>query len=168
MERWKQIDGHEDYLVSSTGKVVSLKRGGKTLKVDVSSGYPRVTLSKEGVTTRYTVHRLVALAFIDNPAVLPMVNHIDGNTANNHVSNLEWCTCRENTVHAFKYNLRGSCEKHSNATRKNAEIHEVCALIESGLKRAAILKVHPNISKACFDDIRSRRTWVRISKHYKW
>lgn len=54
------------------------------------------------------VHRAIALTFIpipekykDIPIEQLQVNHIDGNKTNNDISNLEWCTCKENVHHAI-------------------------------------------------------------------
>jgi len=62
-------------------------------------------LSKGPHRWRTNVHRLVAAAFIPNPEEKPEVNHIDGNKSNNHVSNLEWVTRKENAQHAVAAGL---------------------------------------------------------------
>lgn len=98
-EVWKEIEGYEGlYQVSTEGQVRSLNYNhtGKTkiLQQDTNKkGYKRVRLCKKGEKTKpYSVHRLVALTFLDNPNNLPQVNHKDENPANNAVWNLEWCT----------------------------------------------------------------------------
>ena len=48
------------------------------------------------------LHRIIATAFIDNPDEKPQVNHIDENKLNNDLSNLEWCTERENAIHGTR------------------------------------------------------------------
>lgn len=53
----------------------------------------------------FRVHKLVAETYIPNPYNKPEVNHIDGNKLNNHVSNLEWVTHRENMGHAYTTGL---------------------------------------------------------------
>ena len=67
------------------------------------NGYKIVTLDGE----QLAVHRLVALHFIPNPYQYPQVNHKDGNKANNHVNNLEWCSATLNAQHALETGLRG-------------------------------------------------------------
>lgn len=59
------------------------------------------------------VHRAVALAFIENPYGLSDVNHKDGNKANNHVTNLEWLSRRDNHRHAYRTGLRKPASKHT-------------------------------------------------------
>lgn len=90
---WKEIPNTDGlYLISDDGKVFSV-RSNRLIKNQLSNkGYYRVELNFSGKAEKYSVHRLVAEAFIPNPDNLPEVNHKDENPLNNHVSNLEWCT----------------------------------------------------------------------------
>ena len=56
-----------------------------------NTGYMSVRLKINGVGVHYSVHRLVALAFLENPNNYKEVNHKDENPLNNELSNLEWC-----------------------------------------------------------------------------
>lgn len=102
-EVFKDIPGYEGlYQVSNLGRVKSLNylntKQEKILKFRQNNcGYLYVTLSKNGIAKCYSVHRLVARTFIENPANLPQVNHIDQNKQNNCALNLEWCTVQYNT-----------------------------------------------------------------------
>ena len=90
------------YEVSNHGRVKSLHRGGmRILKIKPNKqGYKQARLQKNGKDKLFSVHRLVATAFIPNPDNLPVVNHIDENPSNNRVDNLEWCTQQHNTQHS--------------------------------------------------------------------
>lgn len=114
MEVWKDIKGYEGlYQVSNMGRVKRLPsiiplpnggirqhaggiltpgRGRKAWK------YEQVALSKNGRVHSFSVHRLVAMAFIPNPLGKQEVNHIDEDIYNNRFDNLEWVTHRENIM----------------------------------------------------------------------
>lgn len=104
-EEWRPIKDFEGlYEVSNLGEVRSLgrcvkanKSGTRFVKDRILSkgnsrnGYLSVVLSKDGKHHCVSVHRLVALAFIQNPNNYREVNHKDENKHNNRVENLEWC-----------------------------------------------------------------------------
>lgn len=123
-EVFKDVLGYEGlYQVSNYGRVKSLKRENifycglrkeflkrpvkeKILSFNKSNrGYLQVCLTKNGKYRTYTVHRMVAIAFIPNKNNKSQVNHKDGNKENNRVDNLEWCSPKENSNHAFKTGL---------------------------------------------------------------
>jgi hypothetical protein len=61
-----------------------------------------VGLRVNGKRTLYYIHRLIAESFIPNPENKRTVNHIDGNTENNDITNLEWATDSENQIHSYR------------------------------------------------------------------
>jgi hypothetical protein len=96
-EIWKDIANYDNYEVSSFGRVRN-KKTGRILKQANMGGYYGVGLSKIKTKT-FQVHRLVAETFIINPQNKAHVNHKDKNSLNNHLSNLEWNTPKENNIH---------------------------------------------------------------------
>lgn len=123
MEVWKDVVGYEGrYQVSNLGNVKSLQRWDclnnrvhrreKNINpTRIDKGYMRVKLYDGNTKKSFSVHRLVAEAFIPNPFKKKQVNHIDGDKTNNNVENLEWCTNKENQIHARKYGLADNCRK---------------------------------------------------------
>lgn len=80
-------------------------------------GYLRVCIEKKV----YSVHRLVAVAFLPACPTKPYVNHIDGNKANNRVENLQWVTHSENISHAYSTGLSTPKRGSSNGASKLTE-----------------------------------------------
>lgn len=126
-EGWLPAPYCADYLVSTYGRVKSLKGKVKILKPVLGRGYLRVDLSKDGKPKHFNVHQLVALAFIPNPNCKREVNHIDGNKLNNYVDNLEWCTQSENIQHAVATGLKAQGEEHGRAKLTNEQVEEIRA-----------------------------------------
>lgn len=100
----KYIEGFDGvYSITDNGNVFN-HRLNRFMKLNENKrGYLRVTLYKEKKYT-FLVHRLVANAYIKNYENKPEVNHMDCDVSNNHFSNLEWCTNKENISHSVKNN----------------------------------------------------------------
>lgn len=96
MEKWLEVSGYPNYEVSSLGRVRNKKRDKFLSQHKNNSGYWSVRLFNKGKFKFFLVHRLVALAFIENPLGLPEVDHIDTNIDNNCLENLRWVTPAEN------------------------------------------------------------------------
>lgn len=102
---YSNIPGFPSYKITPNGEIFSLIQNRPLTPKFKSMGYPYVTLKVDGKRISCGIHRLLALAFLPNPLDLPEVNHIDGNKANNQLSNLEWVSGADNIRHAFKIGL---------------------------------------------------------------
>ncbi|MDR1180946.1 MAG: NUMOD4 motif-containing HNH endonuclease [Bacteroidales bacterium] len=99
-EIWKWVPGYEwFYLVSNKGNIkIHRTNKNKALMTD-HDGYLRVHLYKRGDRKVFSVHRLVAMAFLEKPPEdYTEVNHKDCNRQNNRVENLEWVTRQQNMI----------------------------------------------------------------------
>lgn len=89
----------ENYLISSYGQVKN-KLTNRLLKLQ-DSGYLHIRIRHNGVYTNVRIHRAVCETFNERPEGCDYVNHKDSDKKNNHASNLEWTTQRENVIHSY-------------------------------------------------------------------
>lgn len=165
MLKIKDIKEFKDYTIDTEGNVYS-KRKHKYLKQTINKyGYCKVTLQKDKYKKMYSVHRLVAEAFIPNYNKLPQVNHIDSNKQNNHVANLEWCTAKHNMNEAVRTGLFDNCKKiqKENAVKNNLNKYHILAnevtkkKVAQYDKQNNLLNTYESISEA------SRKTGITIT-----
>lgn len=167
-ETWKDVIGFEGlYQVSNIGRVKSLLFGKYKI---LSSGfcgikrnYEFVTLRKNNNSFLKKIHRLVAEAFIANLDNKPEVNHIDGDTKNNNINNLEWVTSKENKKHAINHGLFTKRMMPRKIIRidKNGIEKEYESLNEASIEN--------NINVACVWEVcRNNNKYRHTAGGYKW
>lgn len=160
-ELWKDLKEAPGYQISNMGRVKTLNKFGEEgrhylLKLRHSrvGSYLKADLDKYKI--RPSVHRLVAIYFIENPENKPFVNHIDGNKQNNHWQNLEWTTRKENQLHAV--NVLNVVKKKTEVLKKE-QVLEI--LNSSDTVQSLCLKY--NVSFTTIWSIKIGRTWNSVT-----
>lgn len=197
IEEWKSIVGWEGwYSISNLGRVRRDKGTKKSIgnyfikPAKTNNGYFRVTLTRPGYRCRYSIHRLVLIAFYGDSDLVS--NHIDGNKENNRVCNLEWVSQAENNRHALRIGLRkqngddnpsrrhperlargnrsGSVvhiekrprgSSHWNSTLNESDINKIREMLANGLKCTKIGKQF-NVSANVILNIKHGKTWRHV------
>ena len=163
MEVWKDIEAHPGYQASSLGRVRTVE--GELLKV-YDGTYKSVYLRKPYARLE-NIHRLVALAFIPNPENKRTVNHIDGDTHNNSIENLEWATQSENIKHF--YTAPCFAEKSALARKAVVDAHIGRQVSEETRKKLHDANVGKSLSsehrKKLSEAKKGKPTWIK-GKHF--
>ena len=154
-EEWKVIKNTNDkYYISNMARVYSLKvnRLLKPWSGVTNGGYYQVSIDYK----YHMLHRLVAQTFIHNPNNYPIINHIDGDKANNRIDNLEWCTTSYNNspenMTNYKSNLNGGNRK------KPVRCVETGVIYKSLTDAAKSVNVgKTQIRRACYGIIQTSR-----------
>lgn len=173
---WKDVVGYEGYYqVSDCGLIKSLERMVKykenhlglrkerILKSNITKGgYVHVTICIDKMNKTVKTHRLVALAFIPNPEGKPSVNHINGIKHDNRVENLEWCTAKENTQHAYRTKLNSGVkgEKSHLSKLKKEDIIKIRLMYKEGLYSQAKLGAKFNVTQSQIYRIVNYINWI--------
>lgn len=178
MEEWRSIKGFEgSYEVSDLGRVRSLDRMvnsahnakrivlGQILRASKEpNGYLRICLSIRNRYKSYSVHRLVAKAFIPNCDNKSQINHKDGDKENNTVPNLEWCTAKENSQHAVTTGLRVNTQRgstHYGSILTESDVLTIRFLKAEGMPPKHIAEIF-DIKSSHLSAIISKRIWKHV------
>jgi len=181
-EVWKDIRAYEGcYQVSSLGQVRRLdtqipfpKRGLQTRKGRLmkstrnSKGYPTIVLCWKSKRKTFSVHALVADAFVIKVPGLTNVNHIDGKACNNSLCNLERVTPSYNQFHAYEKGLKGHGENNGNAKLSENDVKLIKKLLLLP-RTCSDHKLHKKIAEKFSVSVSSikwidkGRTWRRVT-----
>lgn len=163
----KNLDflGFDKYAACTTGKIYSI-RAGRYLKEtnNPRNGYNSLMLAQDGKRETWLVHRLIALAFLDNDQDKPCVNHINGVKTDNRVSNLEWVTYKENSEHMIDMGLKPSCV-NTYRTLSDETAHTICKLIGDSWRNKDIASLL-NVDRQTVANIRLGHVYPDISRQY--
>ena len=167
----KEIPGFPGYYVNTSGEVFSTRTGSwKKRKLQLGDrGYMMVEIrTAEGQPYFKTVHRLVAITFLPNPEDKPCVNHKNGIKTDNNLSNLEWCTYSENTVHAFDSGLiRARGEDNSASTLSQSQVEHVCQLLQDTNLTGKQIRDVTGVCDTVVSKIKRGVAWRHASKNYQ-
>jgi hypothetical protein len=168
-ETWKNITDYPNYNISNYGNVKNIITN-KLLKSSEMGGYKSISLTQNGKRNSFKIHRLVAMAFIDNPDNKSDVNHKDKNKGNNTVSNLEWMTRKENNIHRCQ-DIKIKNNKNKPINRINCNTSEVLEQYNS-IEDAAIWAFNNNLTKNTHNGRNSIGNCInglaKSSYGYKW
>ena len=142
----------DDYEITEDGEVINKHTGRYVKPQKNGKGYYRVSIGGKLVF----VHRLVAEKYIPNPENKSQVNHKDGDKTNNHVSNLEWVTNKENRNHALKNGLHTTGENcsWSKLTKEQVDFIRKNKDVSSNELAKAF-----NVSARTIRDVRNYKSW---------
>ena len=168
-ETWKTITDFPNYDISNYGNVKNIITN-KLLRIPHNDGYKCISLRHNGKDKSFKIHRLVAIAFIENPENKSDVNHKDKNKGNNKVSNLEWMTRKENNIHRCQ-NSKIKTNKNKQLNRIDSNTDEVLEQYNS-IEDAAIWAFNNNLTKNTHNGRNSIGNCInglgKSSYGYKW
>jgi site-specific DNA-cytosine methylase len=167
-EVWMPIPGYEGiYEVSNFGRVKRLPLGkqwhyrqthNNIRKQKVGrNGYCCVNLSKDNAVKWYSVHRLVAMAFIPNPSNYPCVNHRDENKQNNCVENLEWCSYQYNA------NYGTGTKRQQESKMKNPNLFASYPLIGAKNSKQVVARLKDGTFVGEYDSVKAAAQALNVS-----
>lgn len=160
---FKQIPNCPGYFATDTGKIYSTKKNKfKKIRHYVNKGgYAMVCIVDSGKPKTRRVHRLVALAFYGPPPDGTECSHIDGNSLNNNISNLEWSNHSSNNQLKIVHGTMARGDKIWSTKLKYDDVINIKSQIKDG-KGFAEIALNYNVNPQTISDIYHERSWVYV------
>lgn len=153
----KEIKGFHDYYADKNRIIYSCKNNNNMKPIaqwkDGKGRYLLVhIIDDNGYAKNVLAHRIIGETFIPNPLNLPEINHKDNNPKNNCITNLEWCTRKENLTQSYK-------------TMSPVRHFKTCKLYKNGM----FISDFQSINEACrFASAQYNASYSMLNKHRKW
>lgn len=156
----KKIPGYNRYSIDIVGNVFDNKNHRWLKQSNTDSGYKLVTLCGK----LWRVHRLVGITYIENPNNKPYINHINCIKTDNRVENLEWCTARENTIHAIVNGKNRTSYKGADNGRCKLTPNDIINIRNTVKERGSITRlVHKyKVSRSTIEKILYNINWKHL------
>jgi hypothetical protein len=177
MER-RPIPGFPGYEITEDGRVFSWKPKSRNSKppivarvlkeIDNNRNYLTVDLMKDGKKYRKTIHCLVLETFVGPPKFGEVACHNDGNSKNNHISNLRWDTRISNEADKKLHKTCNSITKAVNGTKNGQsklteeQVIDIRTRYASGIISQKKLAKQFGVSNRLINFIVHRKTWTHI------
>ena len=166
-------EGFNHHLVSNYGRVYDYRKEEICILHPDSKGYLYIIAAYNGHKRYPRVHRIVLSSFNYVPgcedSYAMLVNHIDGNKMNNHISNLEWADYSGNAKHAYATGLINNKQGEDRVNSKitNDQARQICELLQNGMGITDISNT-TGINRNTVQSIYSHKAWNSISCEYEF
>lgn len=165
---------NKSYFVSNLARVLSFRIKNKVSFITPyinETNYTIVSLRVDGKNKKERLHRVVAKTFIPNPDFKEQVNHKDLDKNNNKLTNLEWMTGKENSVHAVENKAKNKFNV-SRVRLTEKDVHNICEILQSGQYTTAYNVLEQLglvfLDRTLVTDIKNGKSYKEISCNYKF
>lgn len=186
MSEFRPIPGYKGHYEASRDGVLRsvartiMRADGKPLRVPArvlsttvsNRGYERASMVRDGKARRIGVHQAVAAAWLPAPpgpigtkhGSQYVVNHKDGNKANNHADNLEYVTSRENVAHARRTGLLSAKGILNHKARLTEDDVRAVRVAYAGGETQVSLAARYGVSQTTISRVVLRKTWSHVAR----
>lgn len=158
----KKIKGYENHFASMDGKIYSDLSGSlkeiKQTRVNRNLKYLRVTLGSGSKRKNHRVHAVILETFVSLRQKGFHASHIDGNPANNNVTNLLWETARENNLRKRDHGTMARGERHGIAKLTSDDVLKIRRFLARGFSSRKVASLF-DMSQNAIMNIKNRITW---------